>query len=150
MNKRGLIRTACERLRQNNIRKPILIPKQVFYISDDEGNTKTFTIRKTDKTAIYTVEDVEAILDAVLDVVQDNLRRGEETAIFGFGSLGLHYWKPRATKLTHNGENMYMEGRFIPKFSSGNNLRMCAKVYELSLGDRLPEETDIAQDNADA
>lgn len=139
MNKKDFIRCVSDLLRTNDIKKPVSIPKQVFHISDNEGNSKDFTIKKTDKSVLYTRDDVAAIVDACLYVIQDSLKRGEPVSFHGFGTLGLNYRKPRATKCVGTEENVVIEGRYVPKFSFGKDLRMCAKIYELSLSDKLPE-----------
>lgn len=139
MNKKDFIRCVSDLLRTNDIKKPVSIPKQVFHISDNEGNSKDFTIKKTDKSVLYTRDDVASIVDACLYVIQDSLKRGEPISFHGFGTLGLNYRKPRATKCVGTEENVVIEGRYVPKFSFGKDLRMCAKIYELSLSDKLPE-----------
>lgn len=72
MNKKELISRVAEVLRSNNIKKPVSTPKQVFHISDDEGNHKDFVVRKTDKSILYNVNDVGVILEACLSVVEDS------------------------------------------------------------------------------
>lgn len=146
MNKKELIRHVSDLLRENNVRKPISIPKHVFHISDDEGNKKDFTVKKTDKSSIYTIEDVGAILDACLCVIQDALKHGEPIAIHGFGTLDIRYRKPRKTKHFETGEDIVVKGRYVPKFSFGNDLRLCARVYEMSLGDKFPEPVPFDDD----
>lgn len=151
MNKKDLISKTAEVLRSNNIRKPVSTPKQVFHISDDEGNQKDFIVKKTDKAVLYNTTDVTAILDACLSVVEDAIKHGEEVSIHGFGTLGVHKRAERITKHPETGEIVKVNARFVPKFSFGNNLRMAAKVYELSLDDfkdlppihrRFAEEAD--------
>lgn len=143
MNKKDFIKCVSELLRANDIKKPVSIPKQVFHISDNEGNSKDFTIRKTDKSVLYTKDDVAAIVDACLYVIQESLKRGEPVSFHGFGTLGLNYRKPRATKCVGTEEDVVIEGRYVPKFSFGNDLRMCAKIYELSLNDKLKEPEPV-------
>lgn len=140
MNKKELIKCVTDALHTNNIKKPISIPKQTLHISDNEGNSKDFTIRKTDKSVCYTKDDVTAIVDACIYVIQESLKQGEPISVHGFGTLGLNYRKPRATKHVGTSEDVIIAGRYVPKFSFGNDLRMCAKVYELSLCDRLHDE----------
>lgn len=137
MNRRELIRRIAFAMRENNIRKPVSSPKQVFHISDDNGNHKDFIVKQTDKTVIFTENDIEAVVDTLLEVIKDTLRRGDEISIRGFGTLGLKYRKSRATKKPGTDEWVDVEARYVPKFSFGNDLRMCAKVYELSLNDQL-------------
>lgn len=148
MNKKSFIKSVTDVLRNNEIKKPVSIPKRVFHISDDEGNTKDFTVKMVDKSVIYTQEDVAAIVDACICVVMDSLKRGEPVSLHGFGSLGLHYRKPRRTKQVGSGQEIEIDGRYTPKFSFGNDLRMCAKVYELSLHD-TSEEPDPVYDESD-
>lgn len=143
MNKIDFIKCVSDVLRTNDIKKPVSIPKQVFHISDDEGNSKDFTVKKTDKSVQYTKDDVTAIVDACLYVIQESLRRGEPINFRGFGTLGLNYRKPRATKCVGTEEDVVIEGRYVPKFSFGNDLRMCAKIYELSLKDKLYEPEPV-------
>ena len=52
MNKIDFIKCVSDVLRTNDIKKPVSIPKQVFHISDDEGNSKDFTVKKTDKLSL--------------------------------------------------------------------------------------------------
>ena len=140
MNQKELVRRVASVMRENNIRKPVSSPKQVFHISDDEGNTKDFVIRKTNKNVIYTIDDVSSILDACVYVICEALKKGESVTMRGFGTLGLKYRKARATKRPGTEEWVDVAARYIPKFTFGNNLRMCAKVYELSLQDNILNE----------
>ena len=58
MNRNEFVRRVTSVMRENDIRKPVSSPKQVFHISDDEGNSKDFVVRKTDKKVIFTIDDV--------------------------------------------------------------------------------------------
>ena len=135
MNRKELVKRITNLMRENNISKPVSSPKQVFHISDDEGNTRNFIVRKTDKSVPYTTEDINAMMEACLYVITEALKKGESISIRGFGTLCLKYRKPRATKKPGTDEWVDVRGRYVPKFSFGNDLRMCARVYELSLQD---------------
>lgn len=139
MNRTGFIRRVSEVLRENNIKKPVHIPKQTLHISDDDGHSKDFYIKSTDKKVIFTRDDVAAIIDTCIFVIEESLKQGEPITIHGFGSLGLNYRKPRSTKLIGTDEKIQVDGRYVPKFSFGNDLRMCARIYELSLKDRFSD-----------
>lgn len=143
MNRKNFIKSVADVLRENDVKKPVSIPKQVFHISDDEGNTKDFAVKKTDKTVMFTQEDVSNIVDACICVIMDSLKRGEPISFHGFGTLGLNYRKPRRTKIVGSEQEVAIDGHYIPRFSFGNDLRMCAKIYELSLRDRLEEPEPI-------
>lgn len=98
MNRKELVRRIANVMRENDIRKPVSSQKQVFHISDDEGNSKDFVVKKTDKGVLFTYDDVEAVMDTCLAVIGDSLKRGESVSIRGFGTLSLNYRKPRVNK----------------------------------------------------
>ena len=154
MNRKELVRRVAAVMKDNGIRKPISSPKQVFHISDDEGNTKDFVVKKTDKSVLFTIDDVESMVDAFICVIEDALKHGDSVSIRGFGTLGLHHRKARATKHPTTGEPIEVEARYVPKFFFGNDLRLCAKMFELSLKekeDNLPQsdKDDIDDDGGD-
>lgn len=142
MNKKDLISKTTSLLRENNVRKPLAAQKTVFHISDDNGNSSDFTIKKSARSVIYTFDDVAVVIDALLAVVEDSIKKGEDISIHGFGSLGVHYRPARATKHPVTGEPVKVPERYVPKFDFGNTLRMAAKCYELSLSDRQYLEED--------
>lgn len=147
MNKRQLVSRVAEVMRLNNIRKQVLVPKKVLHISDDDGNHKDFIVKSADKNVLFSVDDVENILDAIIQVVEESLKVGEPVTIQGFGTLGLKYRKARATKQVGTDEWIDVAARYVPKFSFGNDLRMAAKLYELSLDDlKLNEPLPIFSD----
>ena len=147
MNKKDLISKVCETMRAKNIRKPVSSPKQVFHISDDEGNTKDFIIRKTEKSVIYNADDVANIIDTCLSVIEDSLKNGEEISIQGFGSLALHKRAARRTKHPDTKEEIIISERFVPKFYFGNILRRAAKLYELSLEENKGRDEPLPFDD---
>lgn len=136
MNRKELVRRIAAVMRDNGIRKPISSPKQVFHISDDEGNTKDFVVKKTDKDVLFTIDDIESMVDTCIYVIEDALKHGDSVSIRGFGALGLHHRKARATKHPTTGEPVEVEARYVPKFVFGNDLRLCAKMFELSLDEK--------------
>lgn len=140
MNKKELSSRVAEVLRANNIRKPVSVKKQTFHITDEDGNTADFHIKQQDKNVLYTVDDTANVIDACIAVILDAIKNGEEISIKGFGSLGLHYRAARRTKEPNSGEWCEIEARYIPKFSYGNDLRMAAKLYELSHAETEQEE----------
>ena len=142
MNKKEFISRVAEALRENDLRKPVSVRKHTFHITDDEGNSADFNIRQQEKSVLYTADDVSNIVDASLAVILDAIRKGEEISVKGFGTLGLHYRAARRTKEPNSGEWCEVDARYVPKFAYGNDLRMAAKLYEVSLAEKpesLPE-----------
>lgn len=133
MNKKELISKVADVLRVSDTRKPLPSNKTVFHIVDDSGNQTDFTIRKAEKGLLYTVDDVAAVIDACLSTIESALKNGEEVSIHGFGTLGLNLRAARTTKHPDTGDVIEIKGRYVPKFSYGNSLRVAAKAYEESL-----------------
>lgn len=145
MNKKELTERVTGVLRDNDIKKPVRTQRHVFHITDDVGNTADFVVKSNDKKVIYTRDDVAVIVDTCLAVITDSLKRGEELNIRGFGVLGLHKRAPRRAKIPGTEDWVEVEGRYVPKFYFGNDLRMAARVYELSLDEKYAniDELDI-------
>ena len=142
MNKRELVSAVTEALKQNGVRKTIKMPKQRFTISDNEGNSREFTVKKSDKFVYLNMDDVTNVIDACIAVIENSLKKGESVTVHGFGSLGLHYRKARSTKRIDNGEEVAVPARYVPKFNYGNDLRLAAKIYESSLEDVFVDEIE--------
>ena len=139
MNKKELIEKVTNVLQGNDIRKHVAAQKTTLHISDDYGNQSDFIIKKSSRGLLFTNKDVSTILDTVLAVVEDSLKRGEDVSIHGFGTLGVHKRAARQTLHPVTGESIEVVARYVPKFNFGNLLRMAAKVYEMSLVDEENE-----------
>ena len=142
MTRKEVTQQVTNILKEQDIKKPIHVQKQVFTISDNEGNSKKFIIQKKDMRAIYTADDVDAILRAYEDVIVEALKRGEPVSFKSFGTFGLHYRKERRTKHPATGEEVIVRARYIPKFEFGHRLRMSAQVYGMSMDDELDDLPD--------
>lgn len=136
MNKSDLAVATAIRLREQGIGKTVTYPKHVFHITDDEGNKKDFVIRKSDKVVNLTGSDINAVLDAAIEVILDAIKKGDTLSILGFGSLGVKYRKPRKYN-DYFGTGCLIESSaaYVPHFTSGKDLKIAAKLYELSLID---------------
>lgn len=152
MTRKELVSRTAAALKELNRRKPVSIPKHTFHISDDDGNSKDFYVKKTDKSVLYTAEDVEAILDTMIHVIMDAIKQGEEINVHGFGRLALKYMKPKKLRNVLDGEYMQIDGFYLPRFSPGNDLRRCGQIYAQSLIDMelnrpLPIFSEIGWDS---
>lgn len=137
MNRRELISKTASFLREMGTRKLVPLPKQNFYISDDSGNSKKFTIRPIDRGVLYTTEDVECILDACMNVIEETLKTGEPISIRNYASLNLVYKPERyVIDINNREEKIKIPARFIPKFEFGKKLKMAAKAYTDSVKDK--------------
>lgn len=146
MNKKEFASKVAETLRENNMRKPVSVKKHIFHITDEDGNSADFHIKQQDKNVLYTVDDTANIIDACIAVIIDTIKNGEEINIKGFGNLGLHYRAARRTKEPNSGEWCEIAAHYVPKFAYGNDLRMAARLYELSLPERQKEPSELDGD----
>jgi len=147
MNKNEFAVAIAARLKEEGFGKVVTSPRHVFHISDDEGNTKDFVVRKTDKTVSLNSKDVYAVLDVACDVLMDILKNGDTLSISGIGNLGLKYRKPRKINDRFNsGDWIETSGKYVPCFTSGKDLKIAAKLYELSLiDDEITEDPPLEE-----
>lgn len=136
MNKKEFINKVTEVLKDNNIRKNIPMQKTTLHISDDEGNSSNFVVRKKERGLLFTAEDVSTIIEACLAVIEDNIKKGESTNFQGFGTIGVHFREARRVKHPDTHEEVDVDARYVPKFTSGNSLKMAAKIYSMSVEER--------------
>lgn len=75
------------------------------------------------KQSQLSVKDVELAVKSILDYMADALATGGRIEIRGFGSFSLHYRKPRRGRNPKTGETVQLEGKYVPHFKPGKELR---------------------------
>ena len=68
-------------------------------------------------------KDVELSVNAILNSISNSLIAGTRVEIRGFGSFSLHYRKPRMGRNPKTGESVPLEGKYVPHFKPGKELR---------------------------
>jgi len=68
-------------------------------------------------------KDVELAVKLMIDHMADSLAGGERIEIRGFGSFSLHYREPRRGRNPKTGDSVELEGKFVPHFKPGKELR---------------------------
>lgn len=68
-------------------------------------------------------KDVELAVKTLLDAMSQSLSSGERIEIRGFGSFSLHYRAPRLGRNPKTGEAVDLDGKFVPHFKPGKELR---------------------------
>lgn len=74
----------------------------------------------------------KAVEDAVKEMLEHmvaTLADGERIEIRGFGSFSLHYRAPRVGRNPKTGEKVELEGKYVPHFKPGKELRDRANIY---------------------
>ena len=68
-------------------------------------------------------KDVELAVKHLLEIMSDALADGQRIEIRGFGSFSLHYREPRIGRNPKTGETVRLEGKNVPHFKPGKELR---------------------------
>jgi len=86
--------------------------------------TKSELIEKlADKMRQIPAKDVETSIKVILEQMALTLQKGERIEIRGFGSFSLHYRAPRIGRNPKTGETVKLEGKHVPHFKPGKELR---------------------------
>jgi len=68
-------------------------------------------------------KDVELAIKTMLEQMTQSLAVGERIEIRGFGSFSLHYRAPRIGRNPKTGQSVKLDGRYVPHFKPGKELR---------------------------
>lgn len=71
-----------------------------------------------EKTAL-SKSNVDKVLEAFIDVVQEAVSSGDKVALMGFGAFERAQVFPRMGRNPQTGESIAIEGGFRPRFSAG-------------------------------
>ena len=71
--------------------------------------------------------DAGNAVDAVLQVIEDTLKRGGEISFTGFGKFSVAERGPRQGVNPRTGERITIAGGRVPKFSAGSALKKSVK-----------------------
>lgn len=69
------------------------------------------------------LKDVELSVKSILEEMSTALASGDRIEIRGFGSFSLHYRAPRSGRNPKTGESVQLEGKYVPHFKPGKELR---------------------------
>ena len=79
--------------------------------------------RLADKMRQVPSRDVETSIKEMLEQMAQTLQKGERIEIRGFGSFSLHYRAPRVGRNPKTGETVKLDGKHVPHFKPGKELR---------------------------
>lgn len=72
---------------------------------------------------------VEDAVKEMLEHMAITLSSGERIEIRGFGSFSLHYRAPRTGRNPKTGDKVELEGKYVPHFKPGKELRDRVNIY---------------------
>lgn len=79
--------------------------------------------RIVDRHEQLSVRDVELAVKTMLEHMTQVLSSGERIEIRGFGSFSVNYRAPRIGRNPKTGETVELEGKYVPHFKPGKELR---------------------------
>ncbi|MFC6440028.1 integration host factor subunit beta [Bowmanella sp. JS7-9] len=79
--------------------------------------------RLADQYRQLPAKDVESAIKEILEQMAQTLQRGDRIEIRGFGSFSLHYRAPRVGRNPKTGDTVELEGKYVPHFKPGKELR---------------------------
>ncbi len=86
--------------------------------------TKSELIEKlTDDNPQVQARDVELAVKEILEQMAEALATADRIEIRGFGSFSLHFRAPRTGRNPKTGETVELEGKYVPHFKPGKELR---------------------------
>lgn len=69
------------------------------------------------------LKDADVSVKEILDAISETLAKGHRVEIRGFGSFALNYRPPRIGRNPKTGEKVAVEGKYVPHFKAGKELR---------------------------
>lgn len=92
--------------------------------------TKSELIEKlADQQSNIQAKTVEEAVKEMLEHMASTLAAGERIEIRGFGSFSLHYRAPRIGRNPKTGVKVDLEGKYVPHFKPGKELRDRVNIY---------------------
>ncbi len=69
------------------------------------------------------LKDVETAVKEILEQMASSLANNERIEIRGFGSFSLHFRAPRVGRNPKTGDKVELDGKYVPHFKPGKELR---------------------------
>ncbi|MFB6434728.1 MAG: integration host factor subunit beta [Candidatus Malihini olakiniferum] len=85
--------------------------------------------RLTGQQSHIQAKDVADAVKEMLEQMAATLADGDRIEIRGFGSFSLHYRAARVGRNPKTGEKVELEGKYVPHFKPGKELRDRANSY---------------------
>ncbi len=79
--------------------------------------------RLADSARHIPAKELESAIKELLEQMAQTLQKGERIEIRGFGSFSLHYRAPRVGRNPKTGETVKLDGKYVPHFKPGKELR---------------------------
>ena len=85
--------------------------------------TKSELIKQLSKHCPQGGKDAEVVVQTILEILAESLKRGQRIEIRGFGIFSLNYRPPRTGRNPKSGEEVQVPAKYVPHFRVGKELR---------------------------
>ena len=86
--------------------------------------TKSELIHKlSQKFSDMPIRDVEKAVEVIFSDISTTLAKGDRVELRGFGAFSVRYRNRRSGRNPRTGENVEVEGKYVPFFKAGKDLR---------------------------
>jgi DNA-binding protein HU-beta len=89
--------------------------------------TKSEFVDQVADRASLSKKDAGDAVDAMLDTIEDALRRGSEVVFSGFGKFSISHRSAREGRNPATGERIHIAASRVPKFTAGASLKKAVK-----------------------
>ena len=69
------------------------------------------------------LSDIEKIVFTIINVITENIAKGNRVELRGFGSFGLKVLNARKSRNPRTGDTVFVENKSIPYFRMGKKLK---------------------------
>jgi DNA-binding protein HU-beta len=95
--------------------------------SKEENVTKSEFVDQVAERANLSKKDAGDAVDAVLDTIEDTLKRGSEVTFSGFGKFHVTERGAREGRNPSTGQKIQIAASRVPKFTAGSGLKKSVK-----------------------
>ena len=89
--------------------------------------TKSDFVDKVASESGLSKKDAGAAVDAVINTIEDSLKKGEEVSFTGFGKFHVANRGAREGRNPRTGETMTIAASKVPRFTAGSGLKKAVK-----------------------
>lgn len=88
---------------------------------------KTDLITAVSEKAGVSVNEAAKVVNATIEVITDAVQTGESVCITGFGTFERSYRNPHKGRNPQTGEEISIEGKYVPTFKAGASFKDAVK-----------------------
>lgn len=101
--------------------------RKSYHLVRREQVTKSEFVDQVSARAGLNKKDAGDAVDAVLNTIEDALRRGSEVTFSGFGKFSVSHRSAREGRNPATGERIHIAASRVPKFTAGAGLKKAVK-----------------------